>query len=320
MNPPLSNSDRLNFQAPRPPTFAEPLPETTDIICFVNNNQWPVHVSNNILGISLTLSNRGDTIKQPATGKLVNDPRFMCFVGAGQLSVQRGTEQKPVVVYREIIPQTPAGSGFPQGFAGNATAMPGVQAPTAQPAGPSQSVRAFSDRQSAINAGLIDGRIVELQEGVPDNDSAPPQNAPEIRVPNYKQIDPQKLKDFANQQAETPAQAPLVSSLVSAASADPDEDPIKKAIRDTVPSVATQAAPPPANDAPAAPVPAAQPLDLPQPKLDETEPSPAPAAKVKYVDPNTNEEFKYRSLLERHLKKKYGADAAATMMEKYPRT
>jgi hypothetical protein len=122
--PPLSNLDKLNFQPPRPPSFAEPLPETTDIICFVNNNQWPVHVSNNVLGISLTLSNRGDTIKNPKTGKPVNDPRFMCFVGPGQLTVQRGEEQKPVVVYRDVVPTTPPGSGFPQGFAGHSGAMP----------------------------------------------------------------------------------------------------------------------------------------------------------------------------------------------------
>ncbi len=322
------NPDRLNFVPPKPPSFAEPVPATTDIVSFTNNNPWPVHVSNNLLGITLTLSNRGDCIKNPA-GEVVNDPRLMCFVGPGQLTVRRGTTQAPVVTYRPVVEQAAVASGFPQGFAGNRDAMPAAAAPAAQPNGPANSVRAFANRDDAVKAGLIDGRIVELQEGVPDTDTTPPQNAPEIRTPAYRTtvVDKQKLNEFASSQVDDPSQTPLVETLQKAATLDPDEDPVRQAIRMTVPSVVQ-----PKSD-----LPAAGKLELPhaEPKLEaETDTTPkntAPNAKqdkvrkskapLEFVDDTGKKHtFRYRTLLDRFVRLNYPPEKADEIMLRYPVT
>ena len=316
----------MNFTPPQPPAFAQPVPATTDIVSFFNPNPWPVHVSNNLLGITLTLTQKGDQIRSVDTQELVNDPRLMCFVGQGQLSCSKGVDQRPVVTYRKLQgAHVPSASNFPHGFAASVTAQPRgtttIAAAVPPPAPPSNStsVRAFSNRDDAVRAGLIDGKIVELQEGVPDSDSTPPQNAPELRVPAYKQPSPVDMARFAAQQPENAEQQKLVEGLLQPT---PTED-VRQIIQSAVSPVAPVTPPAPSPVAPPSVAtstpPDAQPVVLrnAEPQL---EPEPQPEAKVAFVDPKSGKKFQYRSLLERYCKSNYTAEEVIEILKPYPAT
>ena len=325
----MTDADHLNFKPPQPPSFAQPIPATTDIVCYFNPNQWPVMVSNNALGISMVLSGRGDQLLSVDTGEPVNDPRLMCFVSPGQLSCKRGTEQIPVVTYRRSTAQAvPSASNFPHGFAASVTSMPNgrttIPAAVPPPVN-SNSMTAFPDRASAIKAGLIDGKIVDLQEGVPDTEGQPPQSVPELRVPNYRPVNVDMAK-FAAAQAENAAQQTLVNGLVNAATA-PEQDAIKQAISSVVPASVVVATPPPSIVPPSStvPPPTVVPNTYPVPSVEES--ADIPPAKVStpatkefpYKDPKSGRSFEFRSLLERHLKANYKTEEVEQIMTQYPR-
>lgn len=324
----MTDADQLNFRPPQPPSFAQPLPATTDIVCYFNPNQWPVQASVNALGLSLILTGRGDQLRSVDTGELVNDPRLMCLVGPGQLSCTRGTEMRPVVTYRRInAAAVPSASNFPHGFAASKSAMPdgrttiaAAAPPPIQPLANSTSMMAFPDRESAVRAGLIDGKIVELQEGVSDTEGTPPQNVPELRVPAYKAVNVDMAK-FAAAQAENAAQQTLVTKLVQAASA-PEQDPIQQAIAIAGPaSMVTAVAPPSilANVPPPVVEEAIAPTVTPPASTLVTN-APADTKEYPYKDPESGRSFEFRSLLERYLKANYSPEKVDQVMAAYPRT
>ena len=303
---------KLGFRPPTPPAKPDTTATTTKIVGFFNPNPWAVKITSSTLGLSDLLQNKGEYIKRG--GKNINDPALMQFVGPQMLSVEVGETEIPI--NRVQIAASPV-SSTPHGFSGNVDAK--VPAPPVAPAsvpvpptGRMSPVRGMTIAE-ARKKGII-GRELQIPEeiGVLENDGAPVQQSiPELKVPKYprgKAIPAELL------QADTPERQAVVDTIAAPAPVNPavqsvigvDED-----LEIPIPSV------PPVSTSQSL-----EPIDLPQPVLDDLPVPVAPKTKSKAARPFTDavsgKSFKYRSELVRYLSGHHKPEEVDQIMSAYP--
>lgn len=312
--------------------MAAPVPATTKIIGFQNQNSWPVHVANNLLGISQTLHNKGDYVCD-REGLKVNDPRLMQYVGSNMLTVHMGEAEIPV----HTMPMSTHEATTRHGFGGTRT-VPEVSTqkgvpklpvknekekpPTAvispattriqdvEPAGLVKSQWGFGmSMEQARKLGLAgNSKPIPEDHGVVDTEGAllNGQQIPDISTPRYPRPKVQTdLSAFVQGEAIMPPASEEISDA-----------PVKVAVDGFAMPEMPRAEPlleESETDAPAA-----------EPEPEPTMPSTAVHSEsqgaVRFVDPETQRGFKYRSQLARFVQKKYPKEKADAIMSAYPAT
>lgn len=180
---------RLQFKPPQVISNAPPAPGSrTKIKGYFNPNQWPVHISNNATGLSLTLNNRNEYIVN-AEGRKINDPILEQFVGANQLSREIGTED----IEYTLLPSRVLRESSSYGFAGVQTVShtPGGNPimPRAISAGPTPEASASPiggmSMEEARKRRLIKTTArVEIDAGIEDREGGvDASRAPYLEVP-----------------------------------------------------------------------------------------------------------------------------------------
>lgn len=306
---------------------AKAVPVETDVVGYFNGNPFPIQIAISELGISLFLQNKGQYITN-VEGKKINDPIFENYVGPHALSKEISPVKVPVVwIPRQVRAANDTGAGF---VASTTVPEAGRVLQTSASATPAPDVSANpvlgmtieeARRQGFVkktknvdNVGVPDNGTVDGRtQALPEISDAIPVDIPDRRTPNRKALPVAKAAPAIQEAPEhiSPEAKASMEALQAAAKVDPmSQTALDEAIARNLPD------PKLAEEGRAA----ASPIDPAVASAPNTFNNPAPPAQgdLKFVCDADGKGFRYRSELDRYVKKRY-PDRYDEIMGKYPK-
>ena len=167
---------------PKPTTATKPQPaaNTTTVVGYFNNNNYPVQIECNELNVRFTLAQKGEYILD-REGNKVNDPAFLRYCRVGFLSKEEtvGGARVPIRYLRR--PEAASGATGFSGHTGGEQPRPRTNTPAAS----TNPIQGYASVAEALKAGVFGGHKatpIPDEFGVPADQlsTATPQTLPTI--------------------------------------------------------------------------------------------------------------------------------------------
>lgn len=289
------------------PTFSE---KGTNVKGYFNANRWPVNLSVSSVGLVFQLAPNQFILDQQ--GNKVNDPALEVCVGPMKLSREMSNDLLPInrLAQPRANPVTSTVSGspakivVPQSIKAKAPA-PAMAATSPATVTPNASVRAMT-MEEARRIGAVKPTTIPNEDAPDDNAGAPPTGAPVISYARDVVVGRNTRQNAAVQPTRPAApQPPQAQSQPEVESQPQAESLTDSEVVDQVPGLPE----PDLGDEPSA---GDEPVEQNPPGV------PPSQDDLKFVCKADDKKFRFRSQLEKHVRRKYN-DRFEELMADYPK-